>query len=137
MHRADEPDSRLPAGTDGSGAHHGRSRGSVYYLCDDNVVVPLSDGTVREALHDLRWRLEEILAGGPAAVIVDVAGLTRLSSVTVAALLWANRRCVTRGVRLDLSDPGGRLANQLRAAGLDTIWEIRTGPTPTRKAQGT
>lgn len=136
MHRADEPDIRVRAGSDGSGAHHGRARGSVYYQCDDDVVVPLSDRTVREALHDLRWRLEEILAGGPAAVVVEVAGLTRLSSVTVAALLWANRRCVTRGVRLYLSDPGGRLASQLRCAGLDTIWEIRTRSTPTRKAPG-
>ncbi len=94
------------------------------------MVVPLSDRTVREALHDLRWRTEEMLADGPEAVVVEVSGLTRLSSATVAALLWAKRRCTSRGVRLLLTDPDDALAGQLHRAGLDTVWDIQTGATP-------
>ena len=119
-------DTTHPSG-EGSRTPTGRSRGSVYYVREECVVVPLSDRTVREALHDLRWRCEEMLADGPGAVIVEVSGLTRLSSATVAALLWAKRRCASRGVGLLLVDPDDALAGQLHRAGLHTVWDIRTG----------
>ncbi|WP_141781205.1 STAS domain-containing protein [Nocardioides albertanoniae] len=95
--------------------------------------MPLSDGTGREALHDLRWRIDEMLADSPRAVVVEVSGLTRLSSATIAALLWAKRRCTTRGVGLLLTDPDNALAGQLHRAGLHTVWDIQAGATPPLK----
>ncbi|GGR59666.1 anti-anti-sigma factor [Nocardioides luteus] len=100
-----------------------------FYQLEETVVVPFSDDTCRRAIHNLRWRLAEMLAGGPEAVVVDLRGLTRFSSTTVAALLWAKRRCGTRGVPLRLRNADQALADQLRRAGLDTIWDIQTTPT--------
>lgn len=107
-----------------------------FYPIGDTVVVPFSDATCLRAIHILRWRLAEMLAGGPEAVVVDLAGLTGFSSSTVAALLWAKRRCGTRGVPLRLHNADPVLAGRFRRAGLDTIWDIRTAsaaPSPTRK----
>lgn len=100
-----------------------------FYLVEETVVVPFSDDSCRRAIHNLRWRLAEMLAGGPEAVVVDLRGLTRFSSTTVAALLWAKRRCGTRGVPLRLRNADQALADQLRRSGLDTIWEIQETPT--------
>nr|WP_246401876.1 STAS domain-containing protein [Jiangella mangrovi] len=84
----------------------------------------MSDQTLREGIHDLRWRLEEMLADGPSALVVDVSGLTRLSSPTIAALLWAKRRCTARGVRLTLTQPDQAMVGLLHRAGLDDVLEI-------------
>ena len=108
-----------------------------FYPVDETIIVPFSDATCLRAIHNLRWRLAEMLVGGPEAVVVDLAGLTGFSSTTVAALLWAKRRCGSRGVPLRLRNADPALAGQLRRAGLDTIWDIQTAPavsTPTRKA---
>ena len=117
------------------GSVDGMSEGDFYPI-DETVVVPFSDATCLRAIHNLRWRLAEMLAGGPEAVVVDLAGLTGFSSTTVAALLWAKRRCGTRGVPLRLRNADPALAGRLRRAGLDTIWDIGTAPAapvPTRK----
>lgn len=99
-----------------------------FYPDEETIVVPFADATCLRAIHSLRWRLPEMLAGGPEAVVVDLAGLTRFSSTTVAALLWAKRRCGTRGVPLRLRNADPALAGQLRRAGLDTIWDIQAAP---------
>jgi anti-anti-sigma factor len=107
-----------------------------FYPVEETVVVPFSDATCRRAIHNLRWRLAEMLAGGPEAVVIDLTGLTRFSSTTVAALLWAKRRCGTRGVPLRLQNADPALAGRLRRAGLDSIWDIQVAPdtpTPTRE----
>lgn len=107
-----------------------------FHQVEETVVVPFSDETCRRGIHTLRWRLAEMLAGGPEAVVVDLSGLTGFSSTTVAALLWAKRRCGTRGVPLHLRNADPALAGHLRRAGLDTIWDIQTAPatsTPTRE----
>ncbi|MBC7275964.1 MULTISPECIES: STAS domain-containing protein [unclassified Nocardioides] len=108
-----------------------------FYPMDETIIVPFSDATCLRAIHNLRWRLAEMLVGGPEAVVVDLTGLTGFSSTTIAALLWAKRRCGSRGVPLRLRNADPALAGQLRRAGLDTIWDIQTAPaasTPTRKA---
>jgi anti-anti-sigma factor len=107
----------------------------VFYTRDNSAVVPLSDQTLRDGIHDLRWRLEEMLADGPSALIVDVSGLSRLSSPTIAALLWAKRRCTARGVRVTLSHPDQAMVGLLHRAGLDDVLEIQPPGDPAlRKA---
>lgn len=107
-----------------------------FYQVEETIVVPFSDATCRRAIHALRWRPTEMLAGGPEAVVIDLSGLTGFSSTTVAALLWAKRRCATRGVPLRLRNADSALAGRLHRAGLDTIWDIQAAPdtpTPTRE----
>ncbi|SDU76690.1 STAS domain-containing protein [Jiangella alkaliphila] len=103
----------------------GPARPAVFYTRGDSAVVPLSDQTLREGIHDLRWRLEEMLADGPSALVVDVSGLTRLSSPTIAALLWTKRRCSARGVRVMLSHPDQAMAGLLHRTGLDDVLDIQ------------
>ncbi|WP_162605345.1 STAS domain-containing protein [Jiangella ureilytica] len=105
--------------------HRMPARRAVFYTRGDWAVVPLSDRTLRECIHDLRWRLEEMLADGPSALVVDVSGLTRLSSPTIAALLWAKRRCTARRVRVMLSQPDQAMVDLLHRAGLDDVLEIQ------------
>ena len=100
-------------------------RRAVFYTRDSSAVVPLSDQTLREGIHDLRWRLEEMLADGPSALVIDVSGLTRLSSPTIAALLWAKRRCTARGVRVTLKQPDQAMVGLLHRTGLDDVLEIQ------------
>lgn len=106
----------------------------AYALGPDGVVVRLSDHTVREAIHDLRWRLDEMLAAGPSTVVVDVTGLTRLSSPTIAALLWAKRRCAARGVQLVLGGPDQVLLQRACLDGLFRTQDVPPGPDATEPA---
>jgi len=68
------------------------------------VVAVLDDEAVAQGLSDLRSRLSEVLSAGDARLVVDVSGLDRISSSVVAALLWAKRKCLARGVDV----PAGR-----------------------------
>lgn len=103
-------------------------------VADDDVVVRVTDRTVREAIHDLRWRLDTMLAGGPATLKVDVRGLTRLSSPTIAALLWAKRRCATRGVPLVLVGHDRALIHRAGLDGLFVLPPPDEPPDSSRKA---
>lgn len=82
------------------------------------MVVSLRDDRLHEPLADLRWRLDGLLASGPSTLVVDVAEVTRLSSATVAVLLWVRRRCRARGVRVVLRDPSRNTVELLRRTGL-------------------
>ncbi len=64
------------------------------------VVVRLDDALPAQGLGGLRARLREVLAAGDARLVVDVTGLSRLSSAVVAALLWTTRQCRARGVEV-------------------------------------
>lgn len=101
----------VPSGTRGH---------SPYLVRGDSVVITMTDRTARDVIFDLRWRLEELLATGPTTLLVDASRLSRLSSPAVAALLWANRHCASRGVRVAVRDRGST-AGLLRRTGLDGV----------------
>jgi len=86
-------------------------------------VVSLRDDRLREPLADLRWRLDGLLASGPSTLVIDVSEVTRLSSATVAVLLWVKRRCRARGVRVVLRRPSRRNVELLRRMGLVSALE--------------
>jgi anti-anti-sigma regulatory factor len=84
----------------------------------DEVVVALRDGDIGHPLGDLRWRLSTLLEEGAATLVVDVSQVARLSSTTIAVLLWVKRRCGVRGVRVVLRGPSRRSVDALRRSGL-------------------
>ncbi|GAB3591771.1 hypothetical protein GCM10027446_10800 [Angustibacter peucedani] len=70
------------------------------------VVVPLDDALPAQGVVELRHRLREVLAAGDARLVVDVAGVDRVSSAVVAALLWATRQGRARGVEVVIRGAG-------------------------------
>lgn len=75
-------------------------------------------------MADLRWRLDELLPSGAPSLVVDIAGLTRLSSQTSAALLWAQRRCRLRGGQVRLLGANRRCRELLARTGLNEVFHV-------------
>ena len=75
----------------------------------DDVVVLVGPGDRECVLDAVKQRLPLLLDPPPAAVVVDLSGMTRLTSEAVAALLWTGATCRKRGVpvRLRHVPPGG------------------------------
>jgi anti-sigma B factor antagonist len=92
----------------------------------DCVVVSLDDDSLLEGLTDLRWRLRQVLADGTPTVLVDVSRVERLSSATIAALLWARRQSQARGGQVILRSPSRRSLEMLRRTGLGRLFAIDT-----------
>lgn len=85
---------------------------------DDAVLVVLRDENLLGGIADLRWRLDDVLARGTWTVVIDVSDVRRLSSATVAVLLWATRRCQARNVRVVVREPTRASMELLRRTGL-------------------
>lgn len=90
----------------------------------DSVVVRLEESSLRSGIGDLRWHLDDMLADGPSTLVIDVSGIERLSSTTIAALLWAKRHCLSRRVRVVVGDPTDHTLELLRRTGLYGVLEI-------------
>lgn len=71
-----------------------------------------------ESIDDLERRLEAVLAPGTRALVLDMEAVVRVSSTTVALLLWTRRRCAAHGVRVVLRHPSRRCRDQLARTGL-------------------
>ena len=84
----------------------------------------LDDESLAGGLSKLRWRLDDLLAGGP-TLVVDVSGLSRLSSVTIAELVFAQRRSRARGAQVVLRDPTDRCSEMLARCGLLELFSVR------------
>lgn len=70
--------------------------------------------------------LAEAIVVPPAPVVLDLSGLTFLSSAGLSLLLEHDRRCAELGSRLEIV-PGGRAVTRpLEATGLDEILTITT-----------
>jgi anti-anti-sigma regulatory factor len=89
---------------------HGDDRGSV--------VVELHEPAHAHDLSLLRSQLAPMLLRGRGVVTVDLSAVERISSPTVAALLWARRSCAARSVPFSVTGFSGRNAHQLRSCGL-------------------
>lgn len=88
------------------------------------VLVVLDDPTLLRGLGDLRWRLDHLLVGHPPVLVVDISALSRLSSATLAALLWAHRTCRRRGGRVLLRGPNKRCHDLLTRTGLLDLFAV-------------
>lgn len=95
-------------------------------LCsgDGVVSVSLADETLLRSLNDLRWRLAPLIAGGTHTVEIDVSRVDRLSSGSIATLLWVTRTCAARHIRVVVDSPTTRTLDQLRRTGLANVLEI-------------
>ena len=79
-------------------------------------------------LVDIQQTLDTLLEPGPHTVLVDMAGLERLSSSTVAALLWIKRSCSARRVDVKLRRPSRAVVDHLIGAGLlETVSAVGRG----------
>lgn len=87
---------------------------------DAAAVMALESAGLMPTLDDLEQRLDAALAGGPRTLVLDMSAVARVSSTTVAALLWARRRCSARGVEVVLRNPSRRCLAAMRRAGLLT-----------------
>lgn len=94
------------------------------------VVVALDDDALAQSLGDLRSRLAEVLIDGQATLVIDVSGVERLSSATIAALLRVKRQCLTRRVRVVLRSPSSRSRDILTRGGLAAVLEIEPAAVP-------
>lgn len=95
------------------------------------VVVALRDEDLLKTLTDLRWRLGGLLESGPSTLVLDVSQVRRLSSATIAVLLWVKRRCLTRGVQVVVRRPSRDSLAVLARTGLQSALDIeRRGLRP-------
>ncbi len=88
------------------------------------VAVALADAALVHCLSDLRWRLNALIAGGTHTVDIDVSAVDRLSSGSIATLLWVKRTCAARQIRVVLTNPTTRTLDQLKRTGLADVLEI-------------
>lgn len=92
----------------------------------DDVALSLDDATLLRGLGQLRWHLDELMADRPPGLVVEISGLSRLSSATLAALLWAQRGCRGRGGRVVLRGPNKRCRDVLVRTGLVDLFSVET-----------
>ena len=76
----------------------------------DDVVVLVSPRDRECVLDAVKQRVPLLLDPPPAAVVVDLSGMTRLTSEAVAALLWTGATCRKRGVPVRLRHVPQRMA---------------------------
>jgi anti-anti-sigma factor len=91
---------------------------------DQTVSVALEDRSLKPGLSDLRWRLPRLVGSGADTLVIDLSGVGRLSSASIATLLFAKRTCAARRVRVVLSSPSPRALEQLTRTGLTNVLEI-------------
>lgn len=76
-------------------------------------VVELGDDSLAHDLLVLRASVAECVVRGQGSVTVDLSSLSRLSSVAVAALLWARRSCGSRSVAFRVEHARGNRNRQV------------------------
>ena len=62
------------------------------------VLVALTERSLAHDLLRLRASAAECLIRGEGSITVDISSLRRLSSETIAALLWTRRKCTGHGI---------------------------------------
>jgi anti-anti-sigma regulatory factor len=90
-----------------------------------DLVVRWGPASPEGLLSDVKEQLPSLLDTPPRALVVDLAGMTRLSSGAVTALLWAGGACRSRGVPIRLRHVPRAGVATLRRAGLGTAIELK------------
>lgn len=83
-----------------------------------DVLLRVDDDQPVDALSVLRPRLRAHAAAGGRVAVVDVTGLSRVSSSTLTGLLVTKRRCRALGVRLEVRGVAAAIHPVLYRAGL-------------------
>ena len=91
--------------------HHAQGR-------RDDVVVRLGLGDPETLLRHVKQQLPSLLDTPPAAVVVDLSGMRRLSSGAISALLWMGCTCRRRGIPVRLREVPRGGVTTLRRTGV-------------------
>ncbi|GAA5032121.1 hypothetical protein GCM10023258_30820 [Terrabacter aeriphilus] len=91
------------------------------------VEVRLDDETLLRDLRELRGQVARLLMSGHGTVCVDLSGVARLSSATVAVLLWVKRGCLRHGIEVRVTNPSSRNLDVLRRCGMLEVRGPATG----------
>ncbi len=89
----------------------------------DRIVVALADDRLLEDLVALQWHLEDVLGDGPPTVVVDLSGVSALSSPVIRALLRTRRRVRARGGRVALQGLSRQGMDVLERTGLRPLFD--------------
>jgi anti-anti-sigma factor len=88
--------------------------------------VRLDDETLLRDLRELRGLVARLLVSGHGTVSVDIGSVARLSSATVAVLLWAKRSCLSHGVEMRVRNPSSRNLDVMRRCGMLEVLDRTT-----------
>lgn len=102
---------------------------------NSTCLVVLEDESLLHGLGEIKGRLADTTGGGAAVLILDLSRLERLSSATLAAMLWARRTCYARGGRVVVRHPNRRCREVLTRTGLAALFDIRPERTAGRGAR--
>lgn len=94
-------------------------------------VVQLPDAGLMHVIDDVQSQLESLLETGPHALVVDMADVGRLSSTTIAVLLWVKRSCSARGVEVRLRHASRGDVDTLERVGLLGDFALETADNRT------
>jgi anti-anti-sigma factor len=97
----------------------------------------LTGTSLAHVLDNLERRLAVALEAGPRTLVVDMSAVGRISSTTVAALLWTKRRCSSRGVEVRLRGPSRRCLDALERVGLLGVLAVEPTDTSRRRRNRT
>jgi anti-anti-sigma factor len=93
----------------------------------DPVVVPLPESGLADLLERLLPRLDAAMVQAPRVLVLDMSAVDRISSTTIAALLWTRRRCSARGIQMLLRSPSRRCIEDLERVGLLGVLAVERG----------
>jgi anti-anti-sigma regulatory factor len=75
-------------------------------------------------LTDLRWRLHSLILDGATGLVADMSLSRRMTSTTLATLLYAHRRCRARGGGVTIRGADPATVEFLRRHGLHRVFRI-------------
>lgn len=88
----------------------------------EEIVVALPSSGLEPAIGDLEQLVDVALTCEPDILVLDMRAVERLSSTTVALVLWTRRRCATHGVEVILRQTSRRCREVIeRTALLDAV----------------
>lgn len=105
-----------------SGAHSGDTADG------SEVVVHLDGARPATGVAELRSAVVQVLRSGVPVLLVDLRRVGRMSSTTISALLWAQRRCRSQGGAVILRGADRRNARLLQRSGLSRIFDTNHRP---------
>lgn len=93
----------------------------------------LPDREAAARIDDLRDGLDRAVADGSRVLVVDMSAVRRVTSTTVAALLWARHRCASQGIEVRLGHMSRRCSHKLDRLGLTVVFPVEAGASSARE----
>jgi anti-anti-sigma factor len=100
----------------------------VIRLADEEAVVAAPGRFDAETVAACRPALDELVAGGPAQVRLDLSRTISLDSSGIGAIVYLHKRLAAQGRRLVLAGLSGEPGNLLRSLRVDRLIPTETTP---------